>query len=72
MLEISPGNREIIYRQGKALEKMGDFEAAIGCYDKILELDPGNVDAYNNKGFALSKLEKYQEAIDCYNKALGI
>ena len=38
ILEITPENREIMYRQGKALEAMGDFRGCIACYDKILPL----------------------------------
>ena len=30
-----------LYNYGNALAKMGEFEAAIGAYDRVLEIDPG-------------------------------
>ena len=41
------------FKKSLALEKLGKYEEAIECYDKILEIDPRAVNAYHNKGVAL-------------------
>ena len=41
------------FKKTLALEKLGKYEEAIECYDKILGIDPHALNAYHNKGVAL-------------------
>ena len=56
------------FKKALALEKLGKYEEAIECYDKILEIDPRALNAYHNKGVALEKLGRHEEAEKCFAK----
>ena len=56
--------------KGDELFEKGDFEGAIGCYDKALEIFPRDPDLWNKRGLALNELRRYEEAIKSYDKAL--
>ena len=43
------------FKKALALEKLGKYEVAMECYDKILGIDPHALNAYHNKGVALEK-----------------
>jgi tetratricopeptide (TPR) repeat protein len=57
---------------GNAMYSKGQYQEAIGYFDKSLQLDPENNTIWNNKGLALAKLGKIDEAIECYERALRI
>jgi Ca-activated chloride channel family protein len=42
------GDAENLYNLGNARARLGDFESAIGAYEKVLEIDPGDEDAQYN------------------------
>jgi tetratricopeptide (TPR) repeat protein len=48
--------------------KIGNFDAAIKCYNRILKLDPSNENAWVNKGDILGVMGMHNEAIKCYSK----
>lgn len=50
-----------LYNYGNALAKMGEFEAAIQAYDRVLELDPDAEDASYNRDL-LQDLMEQQDA----------
>ena len=56
------------FKKALALEKLGKYEEAIECYDKILGIDPHALNAYHSKGVALEKLGKHEEAAKCFDK----
>ena len=47
-----------LYNYGNALARMGEFEAAIGAYDKALELDPDAEDAAHNRDLIKDLMEQ--------------
>jgi len=49
------------YNLGNALARKGEYEAAIGLYDKVLEADPGHEDAKYNKELLEKELEQQQQ-----------
>ncbi|HJN57701.1 MAG: tetratricopeptide repeat protein [Nitrososphaerales archaeon] len=69
---VSTDSKKDIFKEGYDLYKLGKFEEAIKCYNKVLDIDPKDIDALNNKGIALGKLGKLDEAIKCYDKASKI
>lgn len=55
-------------KKGIALDRAGEHQAALMCYDHVLQMDPENPMAWSFKAGALLKLEKIREARDAYQK----
>lgn len=58
------------FNRGVALEKIGQSEQAVECFDKALEQNPNDSWAWFNKGVSLHRLGLLGEALYCYDKAL--
>jgi Flp pilus assembly protein TadD len=48
-------------KEGNALLRRGDYEAALAAFERAVELEPGNAKAYNNRGVALARLGRYDD-----------
>ena len=57
---------------GVARANAGDYEGAIGCYDKALEHTPGIAEIHHNRAVALEHLDRQEEAVSEYQKAIEI
>ena len=57
-------------KKGGALEKLGQLDEAIACYDHAIEADGGMTIAYLHKGGLFNRLSRYDEALHCYEQAL--
>ena len=55
-----------------ALERQGDFDAALTSYRLALRQTPNNHKVLQNMAIAYSKLGQMDEAIRCYRRALAI
>lgn len=74
ILEKNPNNVNVLTNLGYFAIQSGQFEAAIGRFEKILELEPQNAEAYlyltdayvrmGEKGKAIDNLEKYKSFVD--------
>ncbi len=51
-----------VYNKGTALAKMGEFQAAIDVYDRLLEIDAGHEDAQYNRDLLQDMLEQQQDS----------
>ncbi len=76
-LETNPNRGaidEIWHDRGNALHYgLGDYEAAIKCYDKTLQINDAHAMAWQNRGNALLYgLSHYEDAIASYNRALQL
>ena len=70
-LKIIPNGIDALGNKGIALNKLGQHEEAIKCYDEIItKLDPKHLLAWLYKGVALSKLGQSEEAIKCYDEII--
>ena len=65
----SPGHAEVWVDKGRALAQSGQFQEAIGCFDRALKLKPDHAELWSNKGAALGRLGQSQEALECYERA---
>jgi tetratricopeptide (TPR) repeat protein len=45
VLSAEPNNAKAHFRMGQALQGMGEWEKARGCYAKVLELEPQSAEA---------------------------
>ena len=57
---------------GVACANAGDYEGAIGYYDKALENAPGIAEIHHNRALALEHLGRQEEAIGEYQRAIEI
>ncbi len=67
---ISPKDTNIIFKQAVAYQQMGNFDAALKQYERILKINPANLDALTNMlgilkerspNLALRKLKELRE-----------
>ena len=65
-------NSDEWYDKGLESIKLGQFEEAINCFDKVLEIDPQKIIAWHDKASALRNLGNYEMEIECYNRILDI
>lgn len=69
-----PPNPDLYYRYynlGNALQKIGDFAAAIDAYRQALSHKTDGADGWNNLGNALRQVGEYNAAIEAYEQALS-
>lgn len=55
--------------RGFAYSRLGQVDAALIEYDKVLSIAPQNAVALSNKGVCLCKLKRYEEALQCLERA---
>ena len=48
------------YNLGVALQKLGEHQKAIDCYEKAIQINPNYAIAYNNLGNVLKELRQFQ------------
>ena len=60
------------FDQANTAYNSGNYEDAVGLYQKILETDMESVPVYYNMGNAYYKMHEYPMAIYCYEKALKL
>jgi len=58
--------------KGMVFALSGEYEKAMGCFNKAIELDPNNVDAYGNRGITYRHLKQYERAIEDYTKVIEL
>lgn len=63
---------DLFFEQGRLFSILGESEAAITSFDKVLRLNPDNDRAWNGRGVALGKLGSTEEAIVSFDKALQL
>jgi tetratricopeptide (TPR) repeat protein len=51
------------------LTKLGRYEEAVECYDKIPEIYPKDTCSWFNRAITFDELGRYDEALKCYDKA---
>lgn len=57
--------------EGYSMLLRGDFNAALGLYDKVLSDDPANLQALIGRAASLHKLRRLEEARAAYERVLG-
>ena len=61
-------------RRGNAYQYgLGEYDASLACYDRVLQLQPEQVQGWHHRGNALLYgYHQPESAIDCYRRALDI
>jgi tetratricopeptide (TPR) repeat protein len=71
-IAIAPKNRDALFKLGRTLSRLEDWDAAIGAYERVLELHPDDAIALNNLANVYYRQDAYDEAANYYRKALEI
>ena len=69
--ELKPQRLDYL-NEALALEKSGDFDAAITSYRLALRTKPDDTKALQNLAIALTRVNRLEEAIKCYRQALKV
>jgi len=59
-------------KEGIALYEQGDYQAALGKFEKATVADPTLAAAWSDKGCALGRLGQREAALEAFKKALEI
>lgn len=72
-LEIAPDSEDLLLNRAATLRKLGQYEAAIADYDRLLSRDyEPRAALYFNRGIAYHYLNKEEEAIRDMEKAYAL
>lgn len=69
---MKPGFAETIAAMGFYYREKGDFDRAVGLFDKALAIDPESWDAHNFYGVTLFRAGKYDEAVRHFQAAIKV
>ena len=69
--ELKPQRLDYL-NEALALERSGDFDAAITSYRLALREKPDDTKALQNLAIALTRVNRFDEAIKCYRHALTL
>jgi Flp pilus assembly protein TadD len=69
--ELKPQRLDYL-NEALALERSGDFEAAITSYRLALRTKPDDTKVLQNLAIALTRVNRFDEAIKCYRQALSL
>lgn len=61
-----------LFQEGSELLKLGNFTAALSCFERVNEIAPSNAIVFLHAGAALHNLARYEEAIACYDAAIRL
>jgi len=61
---------EALVKKGTALERLGQFDEALACYDLSIKTSATTI-AYLQKGGLLNRMARYDDALKCYEFALN-
>ena len=69
--ELKPQRVDFL-NEALALERSGDFDAALTSYRLALRDKPDDARVLQNMAIAYTRLERHDEAIRCYRRALDV
>jgi tetratricopeptide (TPR) repeat protein len=69
-LGLHPNHCEALVKKGTALERLGQLDEALACYDLSIKTSASTI-AYLQKGGLLNRMSRYDDALKCYEFALN-
>ncbi|MDF2474311.1 MAG: repeat-containing protein [Anaerocolumna sp.] len=70
--ELTELNVDILYYKGSALERSGQFEAAITTYTSILDNKSSDAKTYNKRAYAYRMAGNFEMSLADYDKAISL
>lgn len=71
-LATNPGNHDVLLAIGYLEETAGNYEIALGYYQKALDVEPESAQGWFHLGHVLEFLNKQEEAFPAYVKAYSL
>ncbi len=71
-LEQSPRDEFILFAMAQEYSKLGEYEASIAGYEKLLEVNMDYVGTYYHLGKTLEKLSQNDRALSIYRKGIEV
>ena len=71
-MQVQPQDANAYFDQGNAYHRKGDYDCAIGAFNKAIELKPDYADAYYNRGIAYYERRDFDRAVEDYTKAIEL
>ncbi len=69
----SPWQSDVLsWNRGVTFMKLGRFEDAVQCFDKVLEANPNDSGAFAARGAVMWKLQDIDEALSDFNRAVQL
>ncbi|SDD64191.1 Predicted O-linked N-acetylglucosamine transferase, SPINDLY family [Sphingomonas sp. YR710] len=72
LIEAYPAEADLHNLAGAAYAGTGQFEAAVGSYDRAIALAPDHAEAWSNRGIVLQRLQRLDAALGSYDKAIAL
>jgi tetratricopeptide (TPR) repeat protein len=66
------GDARSSFDRGAALQKLGQWNAALACFDRAIAVDPDHAEAHFRRGNVLRQTRRYGAALASYDRAIGI
>jgi len=71
--ELRPADHaSVLLGKGQVLLSLGQFEAALACFDEAVQTAPNHAEAHMKRGLALERLKRLDDAIACYDRAIAL
>jgi tetratricopeptide (TPR) repeat protein len=61
-----------IYNQGIELSKIGQYQLAFDCFDRVVKSDPHDVDGWINRGVVLAAMRNDLESLLSFDRAVEL
>ena len=71
-LEYHPGDLEVIYHKGRALEALNKFEAAFALFEKVLSMDDRHLLSLQSIGQYYYRKKDYKNAYFYFEKSVHV
>ncbi|NJN73098.1 MAG: tetratricopeptide repeat protein [Limnothrix sp. RL_2_0] len=72
MLKINDQIPQVWHNRGSAFGCLGQFEAALSCFDNAIKILPSGVVAWKDRSYALMKLERWEDALESWNQTIEL
>lgn len=71
-IDLKPDFVQAWLHLGILMQKLGQTEEAVSCYDKALFYNPNDYEAHYNKGVLYQELGKLESAKECYERSIEV
>jgi serine/threonine protein kinase/TolA-binding protein len=71
-IQANPSQVEGHFELGKVHSRLGGYDEAVKCYQRVIELDPKHAKAYFNLGFLYASMRNYAHGEEMFSKVVAL